>query len=88
MTRSAFDVAFRVSDGEKAAAGFGEWTCHDYDQIMVVPYLPSFNGVMIKQSVVKRGQQRIHLMQKRISFRVCDTILCHFYHSYHSFKVF
>ena len=34
------------------------------------------------ESLVKRGQQRIHLMRKLNSFSVSKTILCSFYHSF------
>ena len=34
------------------------------------------------ESIVKRGQQRIHLMRKLNSFNVSSTILCNFYQSF------
>lgn len=34
------------------------------------------------ESIIKRGQQRIHLMRKLNSFNVSQRILCYFYHSF------
>ncbi len=34
------------------------------------------------ESIVKRGQQRIHLLRKLNSFNVCNKILCMFYQTF------
>ena len=59
----------------------------DYNYIDSYKYLGTLFDSQLNfkentELIVKRGQQRIHLMRKLSSFNVCDTILCNLYHSF------